>query len=47
MALDGHYDLIVIGSGPDGAPLAHRLAPTSKRILMLERGDYLPRCREN
>ncbi len=24
---DGHYDLIVIGSGPGGASLAHRLAP--------------------
>lgn len=38
-----HYDLIVIGSGPGGASLAHRLAPTGKRILVLERGDYLPR----
>jgi choline dehydrogenase-like flavoprotein len=47
MALDGHYDLIVIGSGPGGASLAHRLAPTGKRILMLERGSYLPRSREN
>ena len=42
-----HYDLIVIGSGPGGASLAHKLAPTGKRILMLERGDYLPRSREN
>ena len=32
------YDVIVIGSGPGGASLAHRLAPTGKRILMLERG---------
>ena len=40
---DSHYDLIVIGSGPGGATLAHRLAGTGKRILMLERGDYLPR----
>ena len=36
------YDLIVIGSGPGGASLAHRLAPTGKRILILERGSYLP-----
>lgn len=42
-----HYDLIVIGSGPGGASLAHKLAPTGKRILMLERGDYLPRSRNN
>jgi choline dehydrogenase-like flavoprotein len=42
-----HYDVIVIGSGPGGASLAHRLAGTGKRILMLERGDYLPRSRSN
>jgi len=44
---DGHYDIIVIGSGPGGASLAHKLAPTGKRILLLERGDYLPRSRAN
>ncbi len=38
-----HYDLIVVGSGPGGATLAHRLAPTGKRILVIERGGYLPR----
>ncbi len=42
-----HYDLIVIGSGPGGASLAQKLAPTGKRILMIERGDYLPRGTEN
>ena len=42
-----HYDLIVIGSGPGGASLVHRLAPGGKRILLLERGDYLPRSRAN
>ena len=42
-----HYDVIVIGSGPGGASLAHRLSPTGKRILMLERGGYLPRSRDN
>ncbi len=46
---DDHYDIIVIviGSGPGGGSLAHRLAPTGKRILMVERGEYLPRSREN
>ena len=42
-----HYDVIVVGSGPGGASLAHRLAPTGKRILMIERGDYLPRSQAN
>ena len=47
VATNDHYDVIVIGSGPGGASLAHRLAPTGKRILMLERGGYLPRSRRN
>jgi len=38
-----HYDVVVIGSGPGGASLAHKLASTGKRILLLERGDYLQR----
>ena len=42
-----HYDLIVIGSGPGGASLAQRLSPTGKRILILERGEYLPREEAN
>jgi choline dehydrogenase-like flavoprotein len=46
MAAD-HYDLIVVGSGPGGASLAYRLAASGKRILILERGDYLPRSELN
>lgn len=42
-----HYDVLVIGSGPAGGTLAAELAPTGKRIAVLERGDYLPREREN
>jgi len=41
------YDVIVIGSGPGGASLAQRLGATGKRILILERGDYLPRSVTN
>ena len=44
---DDHYDVIVIGSGPGGGSFSQRLAPSGKRILMLERGDYLPRSRAN
>src|SRR3984957_13306535 len=41
------YDVIIIGSGAGGGTLAHRLAPSGKRILMLERGDWLPREAQN
>ena len=44
---DGHYDVIIIGSGAGGGTLAHRLAPSGKRILLLERGDWLPREPQN
>ena len=44
---DSHYDVIVIGSGPGGASVAQELARTGKRILILERGDYLPRSPAN
>jgi choline dehydrogenase-like flavoprotein len=44
---DDRYDVIVIGSGPGGGSVAWRLAKTGKRILVIERGDYLPREREN
>ncbi len=42
-----HHDVIVIGSGPGGASLAQRLAATGKDILLIERGDYLPRSPAN
>ena len=41
------YDVIVIGSGAGGGTLVHRLAPSGKRILLLERGDWLPRGPQN
>jgi choline dehydrogenase-like flavoprotein len=41
--MSDHYDVIVIGSGAGGGTVAHTLAPTGKRILMLERGGFLPR----
>jgi choline dehydrogenase-like flavoprotein len=41
------YDVIIIGSGAGGGTLAHRLAPSGKRILLLERGDYLRREPDN
>ncbi len=42
-----HYDVIVIGSGPGGGTTAAKLAETGKRILLIERGDFLKRERAN
>ncbi|MEU4675204.1 NAD(P)-binding protein [Amycolatopsis sp. NPDC023774] len=42
-----HYDVIIVGSGAGGGTLAHRLAPSGKRVLILERGDWLPREAQN
>ena len=41
------YDVIVIGSGAGGGTLVNHLAPSGKRILLLERGDWLTREPEN
>jgi choline dehydrogenase-like flavoprotein len=41
------YDVIIIGTGAGGGTLARHLAPSGKRILLLERGDWLPREPEN
>jgi choline dehydrogenase-like flavoprotein len=42
-----HFDVIIIGSGAGGGTLAQRLAPTGKKILILERGEHIPREAEN
>ena len=41
------YDIIIIGTGAGGGTLLHALAPTGKRILVLERGGFVPRELEN
>ncbi len=42
-----HYDVIIIGSGAGGGTLAWKLAASGKRILLLERGEYVPREPQN
>ena len=37
------YDVIIVGTGAGGGTLARHLAPSGKRILLLERGGWLPR----
>src|SRR5438876_1265239 len=41
------YDVIIIGSGAGGGTLARHLAPSCKRILLIERGGWLPREQQN
>jgi choline dehydrogenase-like flavoprotein len=41
------YDIVIIGTGAGGGTLARHLAPSGKRILLLERGGWLPREPEN
>jgi len=41
------FDVIIVGTGAGGGTLARHLAPSGKRILLLERGDWLPREPQN
>jgi choline dehydrogenase-like flavoprotein len=45
--MNNHYDVIIIGTGAGGGTLASKLAPTGKKILLIERGDYVPREKDN
>ena len=47
MTTDMHFDAIIIGTGAGGGTIAPQLARSGKRVLILERGDFLPREREN
>jgi choline dehydrogenase-like flavoprotein len=41
------FDIIIIGSGAGGGTLALKLATSGRRILILERGTFLPREKQN
>jgi choline dehydrogenase-like flavoprotein len=41
------FDVIIIGSGAGGGTILHALADTPARILVLERGDFIPQEEEN
>lgn len=47
MTTNSRYDFIIIGTGAGGGTLAYRLAPSGKRILLIERGPYCPREKDN
>lgn len=44
---DQSYDVIIVGTGAGGGTLAQKLAPTGKKILILERGDFMPLAEQN
>src|SRR5580700_2696099 len=46
-AVTEQYDVVIIGTGAGGGTLAHTLAGSGKRILLLDRGDFLPRELQN
>jgi choline dehydrogenase-like flavoprotein len=45
--VENQYDIIIIGTGAGGGTLVHQLAPSGKKILLLERGGFLPKERQN
>ncbi len=44
---DQLYDIIIVGTGAGGGTLAQKLAPTGKRILILERGSAMALADQN
>lgn len=42
-----HYDIIIIGTGAGGGTLAYALAPTGKSILLLDKGEAIPKEKQN
>lgn len=41
------FDVVIIGTGAGGGTIAHALASSSARLLVLERGDVIPQESEN
>jgi len=41
------FDIIIIGTGAGGGTMAHALSDSPARILILERGDFVPQEKEN
>lgn len=47
VSVEKSYDVVIIGSGIGGGAVAFSLAGTGARVLILERGERLPREAEN
>ena len=41
------YDVVVLGTGAGGGTMAHALSGAGARILLVERGDFVPQEAEN
>ena len=42
-----HFDIVIVGSGAGGGTMAYALAESRARILILERGEFVPREPQN
>ena len=47
MTATERYDIVIIGTGAGGGTLAYHLANAGKRVLILERGPFLPQEKPN
>lgn len=45
--MNDHFDVIIVGTGAGGGTLARELGQAGKKILILERGTFLPREKQN
>jgi choline dehydrogenase-like flavoprotein len=45
--MNNQYDIIIIGTGSGGGTIAKKLAESGKKILILERGGFIPKEKEN
>lgn len=41
--MGNQYDIIIIGTGSGGGTIAYALAKSGKKILILERGGFIPK----
>ena len=45
--MSNRYDIIIIGTGSGGGTMAYALAKTGKKILIMERGGFIPKEKQN
>lgn len=45
--MTNYFDIVIIGTGTGGSTMAHKLSSTNKKILVLERGGFIPKEKQN